>query len=265
MTLKSDCSKSTPRSQHNNNASRTGKKFSSAAAVVQQESGAPKSTSVQNRCIFCSYPHQFRLCRKVRQLLHKDKIAFLMKHNMCFDCLIMGHMHSEFSQKSTCEVCQGSHPTSLHKSPGNSSTPGKSGSNVSIPSVTQSQTANNEVQTQAPSVTPVTSCLIQSERTELDTMPIIHVKVKLACSDSEIATHEFLDSGSSNTLITEHLMKQLGANGIKTTINLTTLNSHNISVPCHAVSNIEICGLNEGKYITLPIVYTQELLPVSRQ
>ena len=128
-------------------------------------------------------------------------------------------MRSECSQKSTCEVCQGSHPTSLHKSPGNGSTPGQSGSNVSIPSVTQSQTANSEVQTQTPSVTPVTSCRVQSERTELDTMPIIPVKVKLACSDSDIATHAFLDSGSSDTLITEHLMKQLGANGIKTTIN----------------------------------------------
>ena len=265
MTLKSDRSKSTSRSERSKNAPWTSKKSTSAAAVVQTESGAPKSTSVQNRCIFCSFPHPFRLCRKFRQLLHKDKIAFLMKRKMCFDCLSMGHMRSECSQKSTCEVCQGSHPTSLHKSPGNSSTPGQSGSNVSVPSVTQSQTTNSEVQTQALLETPVTSCRVQSERTELDTMPIIPVKVKLAYSDSEIVTHAFLDSGSSDTLITEHLMKQLGANGIKTTINLTTLNSHNMSVPCHAVSNIEICGLNEDKYITLPIVYTQESLPVSRQ
>ena len=265
MTLKSDLSKSTSLSKRSKNGSRTGKKSTSAAAVVQPESGAPKSTSVQNRCIFCSFPHPFRFCKKLRQLLHKDKIAFLMKRKMCFDCLSMGYMPTECSQTFTCEVCQGSHPTSLHKSSGNSSTPGQAGSNVLVPSVTQSQTANIEVQTQTPSVTPVTSCCVQSEQTELDTMPIIPVKVKLACSDSEIASHAFLDSGSSNTLITEHLMKQLGANGIKTTINLTTLNSHNMSVPCYAVSNIEICGLNEDKYITLPIVYTQESLPVSRQ
>ena len=103
-----------------------------------------------------------------------------------------------------------------------SSSPDQSGTNVSVPSVTQSQTVNNEVQTQAPSVTPITSCCIRSEQTGLGTMPIIHVKVKLECSDSEIVTHAFQDSGSSNTLITEHLMKQFGTNGIRTTINLTT-------------------------------------------
>ena len=92
MTLKSDRSKSTSRTERSKNASRTGKKSTSAAADVQPESGAPKSTSVQNRCIFCSFPHLFRLCRKFRQLLHKDKIAFFMKRKMCFDCLGMGHI-----------------------------------------------------------------------------------------------------------------------------------------------------------------------------
>ena len=127
----------------------------SAARMLLRQVQCPQQLQLsfslgQNRCSFCSFQHPFIKC------------------NMCFDCLITGYMRSECSQKSTCEACQVSHPTSLHKSLGNSGTPGQSGINVSVPSITQSQTANNEIQTQAPSVIPITSWCIRSERTELD-------------------------------------------------------------------------------------------------
>ena len=89
MTLSSDRRKSTSRSERSKNASQTGKKTTSATAVVQKEPGTLKATSVPNRCIFCSFQHPFRLCRMFRQLVHPDKIAFLIKCKMCFDCLGM--------------------------------------------------------------------------------------------------------------------------------------------------------------------------------
>ena len=59
--------------------------------------------------------------------------------------------------------------------------------------------------------------------------------------------------------------KQLGAKGKKTHITLTTLNNDQALTTCYAVSNLEVCGLNESQYIALPTTYTQEYLPVTRQ
>ena len=96
-------------------------------------------------------------------------------------------------------------------------------------------------------------------------MPIVPVKVKLASGDLEVLTHAFLDSGSSETFITKRLMKQLSASGKKIHINLTTLNNDDILTPCYRVSGMEVCGLNEDCYISLPAVFTQVSLPVSRE
>ena len=94
-------------------------------------------------------------------------------------------------------------------------------------------------------------------------MPIFPVKLKLTCNDTEIYTHALLDSGSSGTLITEETMTRLGAGGKRVTINLTTVNGDSPS-RCYAVSGLEVCGLKESSFVLLPVVYSQESLPVSR-
>ena len=54
-------------------------------------------------------------------------------------------------------------------------------------------------------------------------MAIVPVKVKRKGSDTAIITYAFLNSGSSSTFCTESVMKQLGIDGLKTRISLTTL------------------------------------------
>ena len=76
-------------------------------------------------------------------------------------------------------------------------------------------------------------------------MPIVPVRVKMSTSDKEILTHAFLDGGSSDTLMTEGLMRQLGAEGRRTTVTLTTLSCKNDPTQCFAVSNVEVAGLNK--------------------
>ena len=107
--------------------SQTKYKTTSAATVVRSDlqSTTPNVNS-QTNCLFCSFQHPFKVCRKFRKLLHKEKITFLMKHRLCFGCLGGDHMRSECSQKVTCEVCGESHPTPLHRLPSNNSTPNQS-------------------------------------------------------------------------------------------------------------------------------------------
>ena len=68
-----------------------------------------------------------------------------------------------------------------------------------------------------------TSCSITRAGRPSTGMAIVPVNVKRKGSDSVIITYAFLDSGSSFTFCTELLMKQLGFDGLKTRISLTTL------------------------------------------
>ena len=248
------------------------KKKSISAATVSKPSTTTSSgvtaasqnvTTLKNVCLFCGFSHSFKVCRKLRKVMHKEKIVFLMKHKLCFGCLGGDHMKSQCTKRAMCDVCKGSHPTLLHRSTATDSNAGQS----SGPSSELSHSApllGGSVQSNS-TVPVVTSAIIQERQSGTDTMPIVPVKVKLASGDLEVLTHAFLDSGSSETFITERLMKQLSASGKKIHINLTTLNNDDILTPCYKVSGMEVCGLNEDCYISLPAVFTQVSLPVSRE
>ena len=75
-------------------------------------------------------------------------------------------------------------------------------------------------------------------------------------SDQIMLTHAFLDSGSSETLVTEDLMKELRVCGKKSSMCLATLNPDSVLTPCFAVSNLEVCGVNKDSYVALPTVFT---------
>ena len=83
--------------------------------------------------------------------------------------------------------------------------------------------------------------------------------------DKECCAYAFLNSGSIDTLMTDHLMRDLVVCGKRTTINLTTLNADSVPTSCFAVSNLEVCGLNESVFVPMPVVFTQESMPVPRE
>ena len=96
-------------------------------------------------------------------------------------------------------------------------------------------------------------------------MPIVPVRVKMSTSDKKILTHAFLDAGSSDTLMTEGLMRWLRAEGKRTTVTLMTLSCKNDPTQCFAVPNVDVAGLNEDCYIPLPVVFTCDSVPVSNE
>ena len=210
-------------SEHKGSASWGKKKSISAAAVAapseKRTPALPVPSTTESPCLFCELSHSFQNCRKFRKILHKDKISFLMKHRLCFDCLGRDHVRSQCTKKATCEVCRGLHLTLLHRSRGTSGQ-----SDVSA-SATISSSASPAVVSASPSsVAPVvSSAAIQRRHGVVETMPIIPVQVRSAANGMVCKTYAFLDSGSSDTLITEALMRELGVRGKKTTISLTTL------------------------------------------
>ena len=261
--------------------SSSGKKSTSVAAVVKQETSVSGPNSGSPPCLFCSLQHPFERCRRFQKILHKAKISFLMQNKLCFDCLGKDHLKSQCSKKVTCDVCKGPHNTLLHRPAGKTNVEGQ----VGVASGGASSTGKTSVEGQSgvtsggalpqkvsvsesvnvtgnSSHVPVTNAGIKTTHCH-DTMPIVPVKLKLTCNDTEIYTHALLDSGSSDTLITEETMTRLGAGGKRVTINLTTVNGDSPS-RCYAVSGLEVCGLKESSFVPLPVVYSQESLPVSR-
>ena len=95
-------------------ASQAKKSIMSAATITKLDKVVVSSS--QSLCTFCEFPHSFVDCRRFRKILHKDKLAFLLKHKLCFNCLQEGHRRSECLKKASCSVCSGGHPTALHRS-----------------------------------------------------------------------------------------------------------------------------------------------------
>ena len=245
--------------------SQSSKQATSFAAAVTTPKTFVSPTAFQAPCLFCEFQHPFNACRKFRKSLHKDKMAFLMKHKMCFDCLSVGHVRSECPKKASCEVCGGFHPTVLHRPTTKSGSEGASGDSGDSNSVSVSASESVAHSVSVTTAAAVTSAAIATARPDSSTMPIVPVKVRLMSSDREVFTYAFHDSGSSDTLITKNLMKELRVCGKKSTICLTTLNTDSVLTPCFAVSNLEVCGVNKTSYVPLPTVYTQGSLPVSTE
>ena len=95
-------------------------------------------------------------------------------------------------------------------------------------------------------------------------MAIVPVKVKRKGSGDAIVTYAFLDNGSSSTFCTESLMKQLGMEGLKTRISLTTLEKKGNLVDSFLVQHLVNSDLDENNFISLPVLYTRTEIPVTK-
>ena len=96
-------------------------------------------------------------------------------------------------------------------------------------------------------------------------MTFVPVKVWLKSSGPPVVTYAFLDSGSSSTFYTESLMRQLGVDGTRTRISLTTLEKNDSLIDSFVVKDLVISDLDENVFIELPALNTRPEIPVSKE
>ena len=101
------------------------------------------------------------------------------------------------------------------------------------------------------------SCSVTGAGRPRTGVAIVPVKVKRKCNDTTIIKDAFLDSGSSSTFYKESLMKQLGIDGLKTRISMTTLEKKGSLVDSFLVGDLIISDLDENNFIALPVLYTR--------
>ena len=66
-------------------------------------------------CTYCREEHPIEICRKFGAEPYEAKLRFIRENRLCFACLIKGHVSRECRSRRVCQICQGSHPTSMHR------------------------------------------------------------------------------------------------------------------------------------------------------
>lgn len=97
-------------------------------------------------------------------------------------------------------------------------------------------------------------------------MAVVPVKLKSKKSERYVETYAFIDPGSTATFCTEDIQRKLNLKGKTTQFLLDTMaqddsDSHKL-MKSVVVSDLEVCGLEENKYIELPKVFTHNHIPV---
>ncbi|XP_062420786.1 BICD family-like cargo adapter 1 [Pungitius pungitius] len=178
--------------------------------------------------------------------MHKEKLNFLKEKGICFGCLCVGHMSRDCEKRLTCTVCGQMHPSILHiqqkerTCTQEQNRPSLSSALVALQACGQTGAGNGE-------------CALS----------IVPVQVKSCKGQKVIQTYAFLDPGSSATFCSEHLMHRLKLKGKKTNILLKTMGNQR-SVSSSILTGLEVSSLYNDIFYSLPEVFTQEKMPVSK-
>ena len=154
-------------------------------------------------------------------------------------------------ERKACKFpnCTHKHPTVLHTSSNRDKCSVDVG--VGTENSTEGPVLNGMVNTD--------KCLngLNQEVRRRTAMAVIPVKVRSKENNKSVITYAFLDNGSSATFCAESLMKQLGVDGAKVKISLSTLEKKNSPVDSYLIRDLVVSDLDENDSVNLPILYTR--------
>lgn len=176
-----------------------------------------------------------------------DKITLLKEKGMCFSCFQRGHISKFCEQKQSCSVCNRQHPSVLHMS-----------QSPKIKEKVELKTAED-----VNVVIPEACGHIGAGTETASVLSVLPVKVKASKGSKVIEVYAFIDPGSTDTFCTERLMSQLRLKGRKAQILLKTMGHEKLELT-NIVSGLEVSGMENDRFLSLPDVYTQKEMPVTK-
>ncbi|XP_073783913.1 uncharacterized protein isoform X2 [Danio rerio] len=198
-------------------------------------------------CLCCKRDHLLEQCTQMQNKLHKDKLNFLKEKGVCFGCLSFGHISKRCDKRLTCTVCGQKHPSILHI---------QQKERVCTQEQSHSSLSSAHV--------ALTTCGQTGAGDDGDcALSIVPVQVKSSKGQTVIQTYAFLDPGSSATFCSERLMHSLKLKGKETNIVLKTMGNQR-AVNSTVLAGLEVSNLLDDTFYSLPEVFTQERMPVSR-
>ena len=228
-------------------------------AVQASEASDPKKLSDANRhkaapanreCPICKENHNVTNCKQFKQMPPEKRLELAKEKKLCFSCLKAGkHTIRWCKFRRTCGIdgCTHKHSRLLHTNDPDDSR---------IIEVHETTPNDKTVEAKSYACGPVLP-----DATKI-ALPIVAVRVRGKDQDSYINTLALLDPGSNRTFCSQTLVEQLGVEGTKTSLSLSTLNDGQDTEA--VIVSLEVTGKSKRKknnYIQLPRVFALNKFP----
>ena len=204
-------------------------------------------------CPFCSKNHDLDDCAEFLKRTMDERKTFLYERKLCFACYESDHVSKGCVKRRTCKKCKKRHPTALH---------------------IDGFTMNRESVSNKPQATEVQSIAVSNRRIDVSKPvqdapsckesvvlhAILPVKVKQKGCNNSVVTYAFYDNGSGGCFATENIRRQLGIDGVKVMLQLTTMHGQS-QVESIILDDLIVTSLDDENPIELPRSYTRDEIP----
>ena len=222
---------------------------------MNQKWGADKES-----CVLCNGNHNLDECKTYNDMVVKECSKFITKQKLCCGCyeeISSTHTARNCPKQRECKIYLGKHPTGLR---GFKSSSKKANGNKS--STDDDKTVRSNCAYVGDSYSNHTC-----DPTVLS-MCVVPVRIQHEKSNKEVISFAMLDACSQGTFSTNTLMKDLGIEGTRTSINIKVLNGQERQ-STYVLDGIKVCRLTPEadkyqKWIKLPSTYTKVEIPVGR-
>ena len=188
--------------------------------VKSEEKLTQNQSSVNPRKKFVFYDgsHDLDDCQFYTEIPVEDRSKFLKENKLCYGCyeeISTQHTESSCKNRRTCKICKEKHLTGLH----------------GFTFKRKRKSSNNGTDCNDPTVKSTCAGVGCATATfsQLISMCVVPVRLKHSNSDKEVKTFALLNTCSQGAFVTEDLISKLGMSGVKTSINIKTLNGNSYS------------------------------------
>ena len=92
----------------------SGRERTRGGSFASESRSIPNGSAFGN-CAFCKGQHSIDICKKFKTEIFEEKRRFMREIGLCFRCLMTGHIARHCRNTMRCQICQGIHPTSMHR------------------------------------------------------------------------------------------------------------------------------------------------------
>ena len=213
-------------------------------------------------CSICEGNHGTDTCPQLKEKEVVDRLEVIKGKDLCFGCLQRGHRSKNCRVRLSCEECGKQHPTILHNpvtvSKGQSSRVQNVSQNYDSHQVTSKPESPTSTSPNANVCSSVD--LVGSVTNSMIVPVIVHHKDN---PQLEVKVYALLDDASDTTFIKTSVKEQLGVQGIKTSLILSTmLGREDISV--FKVDGLIVERIDKKVSLELPRTYSRDQIPSRR-
>ena len=249
-----------------NNAKYGQRKEINARSLATEVKEAPQESdnSGQVRCVACDMPHELNDCQKflAKPLAQRKNFAWI--NDLCFGCLKPGHQSKDCNDRKKCATCKRRHPTSLHD---DNWKPLQIQRNKMAENDAPKPVAKDETELKVVNGTCNQSRITHFNGSGNSGKSSMIVPVYLSHQDrpeSEVLVYALLDTQSDTTFIHDDICDELGLEGSKTKLLLSTMFAENKAIESKCLTGLQVRGHDSQEIVPLPTTYTRNIIPANR-